>query len=1243
MHPEALLLSHRARHPALGVPQGLSFDPGGLSLRLGHLRGAYPIPFRRAVFPFIDAFRVREEEQRPVSYGVMSSVIPSGDSQSPIAPRPEARAVLFNALSREQRFAYSRALRLLVGMARSVSNGDPSLPGTNQRCIATIEREAGSPHNPTVLLDGGRGAGKTTLLLSLFADMEASQADRRDPIHARELPPIWEQMLSGDARAPRARLVPLPLIDLHTLPRGTSVLSHLVARLQLRDVQVRSSAWGQVQPDPIEELRRRWSVLANEVAIGWDGGGVQRQGAPDPESFAQDVRRGADAWRNIARAFREYMESRARWALREEPTTSGSTSVLFVAPVDDADMNPERSLEMMALLRAVSHPSLAFVLTGHSDLFLSQLRNSFLGRLLWPLKSVPAQGTSAAIASADQDAVRLATEYYDRVIPPDHRCRVPSLEFNARLEALPALNDLLKDSANHGTDPARTFNFAKVFEEAPLLAACLPDRFRGLVSLERELRLDLHEISRNVEDERLRAPDARPLWIARRLWRGAVHRASLPARATDTLLDVVALDQSARLDLHTGGVEIRTTFSEIVVYPEADDRRLLVRFPVRQLGVVAGADDGRDLNVSHGVVAAFQVVHDVVVKTGHGRFLGPTPFPDSRSDFLVRVELSSSTLLAPLRLGWPMPPFARFGRLLSYTRLLEEQLREVGRELRRDELARRLVAGGLIAFLDAPEAATAGWPELMAAALKPLRDRRSASSDGDWTERAILGAVRSDPTVAWGAVRLPLLAAPEYGLPSAVAAEILEAWSNALHFGTTAERSMEAVLREEVVRERRRFLLVAIERCGRDSERVAQKLRAEAIDTVIDKILQEFDERYGTAGHHWYRAIEASRRAAERGVAAPDPREILSRLANIPLAPSLNGASPGVLSEYIERSELRMSLLRRGAEQVAALVDRLEAFMQRDAEDDRWREDFVVEVVNVWHAMHQEGRTDLNDRIDLTESGALLLAVEPKYEDTTTEFQAGGAVFKLHQPSVRFLLDDGRRFPPAEQLFLRVLWDVSCDGHLPSNTAERANLRRALVTVSRKSGRMTHSVDWPPFHWRTLLDFDLCDQAMRSIGDALFGNSIPAGIPDLQDRIDTLAFFTLELTRSIVLHRKQPGRDSFRGAPTEAMWSNLLDGIFGTPTTTVPEHSPRLLEYYRWREKVALLAAPEYGLSISVANYITAALQRHTVVVGGRKLLEMRRRGRVQPQNVADAALRAVDQATGADHPWLKYVHTLPE
>ncbi|MFX8805482.1 hypothetical protein ABTM67_20120, partial [Acinetobacter baumannii] len=51
---------------------------------------------------------------------------------------------------------------------------------------------------------------------------------------------------------------------------------------------------------------------------------------------------------------------------------------LFVIPIDDADMNPRRAVELVELLRNLWHPRVAFVLTGHSQLFLACLRAHYL-------------------------------------------------------------------------------------------------------------------------------------------------------------------------------------------------------------------------------------------------------------------------------------------------------------------------------------------------------------------------------------------------------------------------------------------------------------------------------------------------------------------------------------------------------------------------------------------------------------------------------------------------------------------------------------------------------------------------------------------------------------------------------------------------------------------------------------------------------------------------------------------------
>lgn len=79
---------------------------------------------------------------------------------------------------------------------------------------------------------------------------------------------------------------------------------------------------------------------------------------------------------DIAAAFRTFVD--AAWSdYRRWPESrlarGDSKHPRFVVAIDDADMNPHKSAELIQLVRTLWHPRLAFVMTGDSGLFADMI------------------------------------------------------------------------------------------------------------------------------------------------------------------------------------------------------------------------------------------------------------------------------------------------------------------------------------------------------------------------------------------------------------------------------------------------------------------------------------------------------------------------------------------------------------------------------------------------------------------------------------------------------------------------------------------------------------------------------------------------------------------------------------------------------------------------------------------------------------------------------------------------------
>lgn len=392
--------------------------------------------------------------------------------------RPEAGILLHDQLSPSQIEAGKRTLQLLQ-----------ELCGATEPASLTAQR----PHldrlrrNRVVLIDGARGSGKTALLVTLLDALKKRCADRKEP-----WPPGLEKELSWEE--PKKLVVPVDLIDLAPLPPTTNVLMHCVRRLDwvIRELEKNcgasssstAAAWHRGQAEDLPS-RKAWKTLVRAITLGWDSRLSDRVERQDLESYArelEDAERQRDCLGELVSGLMKALTEDYRQSRSGQSHVEKDTELLFLFAIDDADMNPERTQELLKAVSLLYHPSLAFLLTGDSPLFELVLRRHY--RELFCREQVQSSDESSR-----RYADRLALDVLDKLIPPGHRCELKPLAPKDRLEwqfqtlgqpAKRSLLDLMNEIKLDASSVAEQ-TLGMIFRETPQLAEVLPSHLRALV------------------------------------------------------------------------------------------------------------------------------------------------------------------------------------------------------------------------------------------------------------------------------------------------------------------------------------------------------------------------------------------------------------------------------------------------------------------------------------------------------------------------------------------------------------------------------------------------------------------------------------------------------------------------------------------------------------------------------------------------------------------------------------------
>ncbi len=505
-----------------------------------------------------------------------------GDRIDRLPARTEAQVP--KALSKEQQSCHDHAVDLISSMALEPLPARQGMPGKTLRDRLTLNIDE-LRRNRVVLIDGARGSGKTSVLLSLLEGwskrLEQPALDDKDPYGGRAI-------------------IPLPIIDLNALPQGANLAMTLLGRVRWivdrlhgddSSVHIDESGIGGFESGTFAfdersmDLIQQWSELVAAMAR-WFGGADARRARISPEEFGLELSEEAHLSPGLDLKFRKFINN----TVGELKHGLGSPfEPLLVAPIDDADMDPQRAAELLELLRAFFHPRLVFLLTGDTTLFLTSMRAHYLGSLWQPLHSAPAELRQVRAVGPGSYAVRLATEVYDRVIPPSHRCQVARVvqdlvpfDFADKGEPRDALELQLEDVklydqlpntpdtrllhlfeasiSGHtaadlksrspsdrpgevASDPSQGQLQGKVPGRFKRLRGALPDRFRDLV----HLRRGLHHFETNGHDTP-KAPDEQIERLLMWLWELAVHEETVYPRAKEQLLDVFRVIDSCTLN-----------------------------------------------------------------------------------------------------------------------------------------------------------------------------------------------------------------------------------------------------------------------------------------------------------------------------------------------------------------------------------------------------------------------------------------------------------------------------------------------------------------------------------------------------------------------------------------------------------------------------------------------------------------------------------------------------------------------
>lgn len=1146
----------------------------------------------------------------------------SNTSRKPVteASRPGSKPIRYDDLTSDQQHAAEQLFARLHDMAAAPFETSPEAAGSRNRGMDLFLPQIQPARSTRVMLiDGGRGSGKTALLISL---LHAWVANARDD---ERIPDGYDHLVD-----PERQIVPVGLLDLHPLDESTNLLLHLACRLErvveaiedataeIADGAPATAPW-QLSESGELDARRQWRRFLRTAAAGWDANVLERRARLDLESYAIELEQYARQRLDLPSCFAAFMDALVRdyrrW--RQMPR---DRAPFFVLAIDDADMNPQRSVQLLDVLRMVGHARLAFVLTGDSELFVNTLREHFEGIMRKPQQHLPTLANDTTGPTSAGMAYRLAREVYDKVIPSAHRCRLPPLPYGERFDhpAIPQLRTVLGaikvDAGSHA--PPRPLG--SYFEEprSPLLLA-LPDRLRALKDLADFAALQLdharrEENPRGVSERamplvRQRRLDAAASQVIERIWRDALRTAG--GRGSD----VSSFKNAVFIDEFTGSLVVDTADPEVEVSP-----RVVARSPTRALAGDAAVCAAlhsiehirgiwRDREVDAGLMAALVLAVNVAADQHGGRYAGHT---SNRTGFeaqfaLACGEYQRSVNATALQFSWPLPLGGSILDLAVLTwrwrRARPDILREehhaplVLDEAHLDLMARRylrVVIDSMHPFAPVEGEDPDSWRSL-------------ASQVARLTRLSGLLSNRELSVRRWAIRRAGLLAAPESGLGPAVAGEWLVALREAI--GRDRWDEIANGLRHE-----------RIERC---QTALAQSTGERDPSTTPEEFLAEIDR--AEKGHCWASLDDpGSRRAAPRGKSM-----------------ELRVATAAQLSRALDRAGVGTPLTWYGREALNEAPDALGQVLTAQVENFQGvvgSGPFVLDAL--WEAaVGFYGRGDLRAHVALR---GRALAVKPLPVKFTHGREAravlatpyGVQVEVLRAPAVTVTDARGEALPAPLDALYRLVWDHATwnDGAIDGD--------RALTSPWWLAVRVTGDGLPAGFHWPWLRPraFYTLEGSLGEWGRALHDEALRtlARLPP-EVQIDAVAWWLLsDAQRALdVQSSSAPPSRQLYASVGEGQWKDFVLKLAGIAKESSAR--PAVQQAREWLPRLPLFAAPESGLSLAACRSLLRALT--TAGPLDRERLDALRLERLRDAAAPDAplALQDIDaRARALGHPW---------
>ena len=261
-----------------------------------------------------------------------------------------------SSLSKDEEVTIREINELLKQIQRMLK---PSRDNTHERTYPLWASPQKGRTNNVILLDGERGVGKTSLLHTLIHGWS-------DPANQE-----WDKVdLGFDGMDAIVRT--LPAIDFDPLPPDLPLYSWLVQAFGplvsnlSRDSGIQFLEARNQEPTE-STLAHVYRRLQEAAAVGWTTGLLKQRQGKDVDDFLLWQEQQQIYWQKLRHEWTVFLDMLFK-CLEEAPSTGPAGKFprdgLIVLPIDDLDLQVERTRELLLAIRVLRHERLIYILTG---------------------------------------------------------------------------------------------------------------------------------------------------------------------------------------------------------------------------------------------------------------------------------------------------------------------------------------------------------------------------------------------------------------------------------------------------------------------------------------------------------------------------------------------------------------------------------------------------------------------------------------------------------------------------------------------------------------------------------------------------------------------------------------------------------------------------------------------------------------------------------------------------------------